>query len=1059
MGLSEAHQKRLLDRYGIDPAHPSIKKMVDDGLLASVDQATAESLLGQDVPSGGILIKYPGSENFTIRLDLSKKGEDGRERKYLRASGAKNLLYVPPGLDVGKLDDIWLTEGELKALRASLEGLPVIALSGVWNWRDGQAKDDLAGLIPDLDRDWGGKNFVLIYDSDIKPAHAAYLAFPRLADVLYAHGARRVKIITLPEIKDLKKAGLDDFINRLGENALSRLRDIIKAAPYIVPAELGYQRFVEQLRLRSERDPDIGTDIELATKALLVAGKEAEAQDLLKSFNTINTERRRAFISDAKRYAKAKKAEEEEAQTTALSKKLRYQLCQDQVNQEVIKICYKDRDGSERAEYTYSDSSKLKKWIIDQVEQITGKTPDRNLVDKIKSSITAQYLHTQTELAVGRRFLKIDGIIYYNLNDAENRVLQITADGIKILSNGSGPEVAFVNPSQALAQTMPDLTARPSDLGLLFSEGLVNITDPTDQMVYKVLLASSLATDGPRYIACFHGEAGAGKSSVAEVIKRLLDPEKASRQKVPSSPDGRKSLFNNRDVVLLDNVTSLPEWMLNDLCLASTGGHDVDRKLYTDSDEVLIDLHKLVVLTGVNPVGSWRSDFVDRCIVFKLKRIDRVQDETAIWRRFEELRPRLFGAIVNIAKEALKILPQIQETDLTRISTGSRFGEACARALGYAPNEFMNVLKMRHKTAHILTASTDTVGEALLAFMQDRPSFEGTYSDLHRELSYLVADDARRQRSWPKNSQSLSRKINQILPSLRAAGIDIEDDPDSRRGIIITNKELAKNEAQQLAEAASETDESKGDLSMPGKEAISDALDGITKIASSNNRDAAIASDAMDAMTHSLLPYKKILKGGNKISTIKNGDNASMRPLRPGESQHSDFSRTQLKSIASNCVRKDAIDLGKVAPSQSKKDLDKVKGADFPKSTSIGEPKSNGVKKMNFELNEKKAKNPGSLMLINKQETCALCEHSFPGYQPSYFFFGPKGPVCSQCAAALENDPASKKAYPKDDAGMLFHFGWLERLSTEDSERITVEIEQKATDCAMRFAGVEGNDN
>lgn len=1039
MVLNDLHRDRLLSHYGIDLNHPAIKQMVDGDMLASVDQAKARDLLDQDVPSGGILIRYPGSENFTIRLDQAKKGDDGRERKYLRPIGAKNELYTPPGTDILKSNEIWVTEGELKALRSSIDGLPVVALSGIWNWRDGQAKDDLAGLIADLDCDWNGKSFVLIYDSDIKTTHPAYPAFQRLADVLYAHGARRVKVITLPEIKDLKKAGIDDFLNKLNGAAVSKIESLIKISPYIVPGALGHQRFIDELKKRNENDPELSIDIELATKALILAGKEADARGLLSSFH-LNTDRQRAYISDAKHYAKSRKSDEEKDITASISQNLKYGLFRDQVNREIIKVWFEDEKGISKAEYVYSDSSRFTKWIVDQIEKSYGKTPDKSLIDRIKSSITAQFLYSQREVIVSHRFLKVDETIFYSLNDKSNHILQITAKGVEILSSDADKTVVFINPPQSLAQPMPDLSTPPSGLDLLFSEGLVNITDPEDQMMYKVILAASLASDGPRHIICFHGEAGAGKSSAADLIKRLLDPEKALRQKMPSSQDGRKSLFNNRDVVLLDNLTNAPEWMLNDLCLASTGGHDVDRKLYTDSDEVLIDLHKLVIITGINPIGSWRSDFIERCVVFQLKRIGVVVDETAIWQRFEELRPKIFGALINTVKEALKILPEISKTNLTRISTGSRFGEACARAMGYKPNEFMNALKNRQKSAKIQMAYTDSVSKALLLFMEGVDSFKGTYSDLHRELGYMVCDEERRMRSWPKNGAALSRKVNTIKDVLQTAGLQISEDRDQRRGIIITKTGLPENadasaapQRESQVESCQETAMSVGDVS-------SNAMDGITEIADCNNQGAPSPSDALDAKTVFSLPYRENFVEGNNNSIIKSANIASSRPRRPIQPEHIDSSMKSSKTMSSNCVlngssigaRCKQIGISAIAGS-SAGELGDIKG------DNAGSVNSDGKTPITLE-----SRRAGGL------DSCAACGNEFPAHLAS-FFHGFKGPVCRKCSVRLNTDKSAKKSHPRDDAEMLFYYRWLKRLSNEESDKLLREFESKANASALSF--------
>lgn len=281
MALSEAHKEKLRRHYGIDPEDPTVKGMEAAGLLRSVTREEAAALLGvplddPGLESGGVLLRYPNApDTFTIRLDVPYRGRDGREHKYKRPPGQPNRLFVPPGLDLDGAHEVWITEGEFKALAASLRGLPCAALSGVYNWRTDTSGDDpaaaaakLAGggetsaipdshaLVEDLRRDWTGKRFVLWYDSDITREHRAWPAYGRLAEQLYARGAASVKVLSLPPVppaggekkqgaKD-DKTGLDDYLRRReaeGRDAAAELRALAEGAPEWVPTGEGAERY------------------------------------------------------------------------------------------------------------------------------------------------------------------------------------------------------------------------------------------------------------------------------------------------------------------------------------------------------------------------------------------------------------------------------------------------------------------------------------------------------------------------------------------------------------------------------------------------------------------------------------------------------------------------------------------------------------------------------------------------------------------------------------------------------------------------------------------------
>lgn len=89
-------------------------------------------------------IPYPGIDYFRLKMfyDYTNKINSlGETRpKYLCKKDSGNHLYIPPRARVvlgDKAIPLYITEGEKKALKACHEGLFCIAISGLWNWSDG----------------------------------------------------------------------------------------------------------------------------------------------------------------------------------------------------------------------------------------------------------------------------------------------------------------------------------------------------------------------------------------------------------------------------------------------------------------------------------------------------------------------------------------------------------------------------------------------------------------------------------------------------------------------------------------------------------------------------------------------------------------------------------------------------------------------------------------------------------------------------------------------------------------------------------------------------------
>lgn len=306
MTLVDAHKSRLALKYGIDPEHPQVKSLVESGHLKSISstEELQALLFRQDVTGTGIYIGYPNDGGcFTIRLD-EPLNRDGKELKYLHKSEELNHLFVPSGLDLAAAKELIITEGELKSLCGFLNGLSVVALSGIWNWRtqgpeaellaDGDKLSDSQALISELNRDWNCKHITLLYDSDITIDHPGYPAFQRLAEQFYRLGAEEVKIVTLPSIDEKGKTGLDDFLLAKGEDGPNDLKKIIDRMKPYLPLGDGAETYSERLIMLDELESKLD-----AAVAYLGNKGEYICKDWLKRYIPLADDRK-SLLRDAK---------------------------------------------------------------------------------------------------------------------------------------------------------------------------------------------------------------------------------------------------------------------------------------------------------------------------------------------------------------------------------------------------------------------------------------------------------------------------------------------------------------------------------------------------------------------------------------------------------------------------------------------------------------------------------------------------------------------------------------------------------------------------------------
>ncbi|WP_145359454.1 phage/plasmid primase, P4 family [Alienimonas californiensis] len=154
-----------------------------------------------DTPDGPVQAKF----------DRPLTGENGKPRKYETTRGHAADAYIPPDARDGVLTTkapVVITEGIKKALKAVQEGIPTIALLGLWMFKvKGEER-----LVPGLEQvDWDGREVTIVFDSDGRTNRSVRQAAVSLAELLKAAGAE-VKVLFLPPGPNGKKVGIDDFL-------------------------------------------------------------------------------------------------------------------------------------------------------------------------------------------------------------------------------------------------------------------------------------------------------------------------------------------------------------------------------------------------------------------------------------------------------------------------------------------------------------------------------------------------------------------------------------------------------------------------------------------------------------------------------------------------------------------------------------------------------------------------------------------------------------------------------------------------------------------------------
>jgi hypothetical protein len=302
---------------------------------------------------------------------------------------------------------------------------------------------------------------------------------------------------------------------------------------------------------------------------------------------------------------------------------------------------------------------------------------------------------------------------------------------------------------------------------------------------------------------------GSGKTTAGRSIKRLWDP--TAPETIRYDPRDFLQKAAHCYVPMLDNLSTLPDSAADTLCRLVTGEADSKRRLYTDDEDVIIELRRAPILNGINAPTD-RGDVLDRSLVVELERIPDKERRTEeeLWAAFEEAHPSLLGAVLDVLSRAIARKSSLKLSRRPRLADWGEYAAAVYEVMGWGAERFLSdwdeVVKVQNRS----TLDGSPVAQALLRFMEDRDQYAGTSTELHNKLEGVAEDigvSVSRDKAWPKSARWLWRRIQEVIPLLVAAGIEASRSEEKRGTVIAlrkgptddaTNATAGKNPADKL---------------------------------------------------------------------------------------------------------------------------------------------------------------------------------------------------------------------------------------------------------------------
>lgn len=396
-----------------------------------------------------------------------------------------------------------------------------------------------------------------------------------------------------------------------------------------------------------------------------------------------------------------------------------------------------------------------------------GKTPASQAMADALLAIEGVAIHQRPCFPVYVRLAGYKGSVYLDLANDAWEIVEVSPEGWEV------SQIAPINFRRTRGMAPLPTPERGGDLNEL--RKFINVPDDDSWVLLIAWLVAALRPIGPYPIAVLTGEQGSAKTTTARALRALVDPSIAALRTTPRDERDLAITANNNHVLAFDNLSGLPQWLSDALCRVATGGGFATRELYSDDQETIFDFVRPIILNGIDDVVS-RSDLLDRALMFTLPAI-REEDrkaEKGFWAEFEEVRPRILGALLDAVAEGLRNIDTIKLDRLPRMADFAKWIVACEPALPWAPGAFMNAYIGNRADAVSLALESDCVAVAVKEFLEHRKQFEGTATELLDELEDYVPEKTKKTRAWPKTPRTLSNRLRRAATFLRRTGIEIE---------------------------------------------------------------------------------------------------------------------------------------------------------------------------------------------------------------------------------------------------------------------------------------------
>ncbi|WP_022669773.1 toprim domain-containing protein [Hippea alviniae] len=421
-----------------------------------------------------------------------------------------------------------------------------------------------------------------------------------------------------------------------------------------------------------------------------------------------------------------------------------------------------DQKNESHIEIMQIRSKEFKKFISSIYYRTTKKVLYPKVADNVIFTLDSIISNESKEEDVFYRVAYYNGNIYIDLADEKWRVIEITPNSWRILDKSP---VNFIRYASTLSLPEPKESGNVNRL-----KEFLNIDDEGFNVIVGFLL-NVLSPNENHIGMILTGEQGSTKSTMAKMIKSVVDPDIKQKLSTLKSEEDLIIAASRSKVVVVDNISKCSQNFSDSLCRLLDSSSISKRRLFTDYEEAILTAASSVILTAISNVFVYQ-DLLDRVVMINLKPVDPKQrkEEKKLFEDFEKEHPYILGALCDMVSEGLRNINRVNLKEKPRRADFAVWLAACE----YESKEKRLLNSYLKNIEKIIDASLadDALVSTFMSWFEDKDSWKGSATELMNILINFADKEVKAE--LPKASNKFSQRLMMAASFLRRKKIDIK---------------------------------------------------------------------------------------------------------------------------------------------------------------------------------------------------------------------------------------------------------------------------------------------